>query len=121
MDKNGVLYVLGREKNMIIRPDGHNVWPIQMENVILHHEAVKDCCVVGIPCGQGELPRAVVVLKEQKNKERIESELREMCLQELPERDVPITYSFEEQLPLTDVGKIDVAAVRAHEIEKEIS
>lgn len=121
MNKNGVLYVLGREKNMIIRPDGHNVWPIQMENVILHHEAVKDCCVVGIPCGQGELPRAVVVLKEQKNKERIERELREMCLQELPERDVPITYSFEEQLPLTDVGKIDVAAVRAHEIEKEIS
>lgn len=36
-------------------------------------------------------------------------------------RDVPITYSFEEQLPLTDVGKIDVAEVRAHEIEKEMS
>ena len=121
MNENGVLYVLGREKNMIIRPDGYNVWPIQMENVILHHEAVKDCCVVGIPCGQGELPRAVVVLKEQKNKEKIERELREMCLQELSERDVPITYSFEEQLPLTDVGKIDVAEVRAHEIEKEMS
>ncbi len=124
IDEDGVIYIQGRTKNMIIRPDGHNVWPLEMENVVLMHEDVEDCCVVGIPNknnAQGEYPRAVIVLKEncKKNKKTIELELRELCLNMLPERDVPYSYSFVSSLPLTDVGKIDVAKVRKKELVKK--
>lgn len=123
MDQDGVIYIQGRTKNMIIRPDGHNVWPLEMENIILTHEDVEDCCVVGIPSKtntQGEYPRAVVVLKNNctKDKETIEAELRELCLSMLPERDVPFSYSFVDCLPLTDVGKVDVVKVRKKELAK---
>ena len=124
IDQDGVIYIQGRTKNMIIRPDGHNVWPLEMENIILTHEDVADCCVVGIPSKtntQGEYPRAVVVLKENcsKDAKTIELELRELCLSMLPERDVPYSYSFVSSLPLTDVGKVDVIKVRKKELEKK--
>ena len=124
IDKDGVIYIQGRTKNMIIRPDGHNVWPLEMENIILTHEDVEDCCIVGIPSktnSQGEYPRAVVVLKSgcTKSEQVIEAELRELCLNMLPERDVPFSYSFVASLPLTDVGKVDVVKVRKRELEKK--
>ena len=49
----------------------------------------------------------------------IKSELRELCLNMLPERDVPYTYSFVDYLPLTDVGKVDVVKVRKKELTKK--
>ena len=124
IDENGILYINGRTKNMIIRPDGHNVWPLEMENVILSHDKVQDCCVVGIPCStsiHGELPRAVVVLKKEyaNEKDKIEKELRTLCSSMLPERDVPITYSFRDSLPLTDVGKINSFEVQKMELNSE--
>ena len=124
IDENGILYINGRTKNMIIRPDGHNVWPLEMENVILSHDKVQDCCVVGIPCStsiHGELPRAVVVLKKEyaNEKDHIEKELRALCSSMLPERDVPITYSFRASLPLTDVGKINSFEVKKIELNSE--
>ncbi len=122
MDENGILYIDGRTKNMIIRPDGHNVWPLRMENVILSHDKVQDCCVVGIPCDDsisGEFPRAVVVLKKEyaNEKKEIEMELRSLCSAMLPERDVPITYSFRDSLPLTDIGKINSSEVKRIELK----
>lgn len=109
--EDGVLFTSGRSKRMIIRPDGHNVWPQEMENVIKHHPLVRDCCVVGIASneGQGEYPIALVVLKDENilSFDIIEKELRELCLTSLPERDVPYYYSFEKSLPLTGVGKVD--------------
>ena len=124
IDENGVLYINGRTKNMIIRPDGHNVWPLEMENVILTHDKVQDCCVVGIPCSNnisGEFPRAVVVLKKEyaNKKDSVEKELRLLCSSKLPERDVPITYSFRESLPLTDIGKINAFEVKQLELNSE--
>jgi len=125
IDENGVIFISGRTKNMIIRPDGHNVWPLEMENAILNHNKVKDCCVIGIPNGeskQGEFPHAVVVLKEEYTNDElkiIEKEIREICATLLPERDVPYSYSFEKSLPLTDIGKIDTIKVKKRALEKE--
>ena len=70
---------------MIIRPDGHNVWPMEMENIIKKHPLVENCCVVGIPSNtttQGEFPMAIVVLKEdcQLTPDVVEEQLRELCL-----------------------------------------
>lgn len=116
MTEDGVLYHAGRMKRMIVRPDGHNVWPNEMENIILSHKDVEECCVVGVPSPdttQGEYPWAVVVLNDgcTRSKKEIENELRELCALQLPERDVPYYYSFEGLLPLTGVGKVDFVEV----------
>ena len=54
MDEDGVLFVVDRIKRMIIRPDGHNVFPSQIEAVLARHPQVEACCVVGAPNQKGE-------------------------------------------------------------------
>lgn len=124
MTRDGVLFSCGRTKRMIIRPDGHNVWPMEMENIIKRHSAVEECCVVGIPSDtttQGEFPMAVVVLKDNCTTplEVVEKELRELCSVNLPERDVPYKYTFVDSLPLTNIGKIDFMEVQ-NNVKKRI-
>lgn len=124
MNEDGVLFPSGRIKRMIIRPDGHNVWPMEMENIIKKHPLVENCCVVGIPSNtttQGEFPMAIVVLKEdcQLTPDVVEEQLRELCLTYLPERDVPYEYTFEKELPLTGVGKVDFVKVQEN-VKKKI-
>lgn len=124
MNEDGVLFPSGRIKRMIIRPDGHNVWPMEMENIIKKHPLVENCCVVGIPSNtttQGEFPMAIVVLKEdcQLTPDVVKEQLRELCLTYLPERDVPYEYTFEKELPLTGVGKVDFVKVQEN-VKKKI-
>ncbi len=112
VDQDGFIFILGRMKRMIIRPDGHNVWPSLMEDVIYKHEWVNRCAVVGLvnPDGDaGKIPTAFVELKPDCKMpcEQIEKELDSMCRNELPERDIPLAYRFCDKLPLTAIGKID--------------
>ena len=56
--------IVGRKKEMIIA-SGYNVYPIEVENVIYNHPAVREAAVIGIPDKyRGETVRAIVVLKE---------------------------------------------------------
>ena len=110
---NGVLYIVDRIKRMIVRPDGHNVWPSVIENVLIRHPAVKECAVVGLPnpCGNnGKIPAAFVVLTPEWSEKtfQIECELREMSLREINERDAALLYYFIDEIPLTSVGKVDI-------------
>lgn len=112
MDDNGFVFIKGRIKRMIIRPDGHNVWPSTIESVLTAHVAVKECAVVGLPnpTGKnGKIPTAFVVVNPsvQANVHSVEKELRELSMQKLPERDAAMQYYFIDKLPLTPVGKID--------------
>lgn len=110
MDEEGFIYFKGRIKRMIVRPDGHNVWPLAIENVVAAHPAVKDCAVVGLPNRKGKdgrIPTAFVVIGDNYSEAAAEEELRALCLKELPERDAPLLYYFVEKIPLTSVGKVD--------------
>lgn len=112
MDEDGLLYVRNRKKRVIIRPDGHNVFPSTIENTILKHPAVLSCGVIGIKSDEhvnGSWTKAMVVLKEEYKgqEDRIEQELRKLCLQELPERDGAEYYGFIDELPYTPAGKVN--------------
>lgn len=112
MDEDGFLFVLGRMKRMIIRPDGHNVFPLAIENIILSNDKVENCSVVGVDSQyhtQGQFPKAVIVLKEKyrENADKILKEIENTCENNFPERDVPYYYEFVTELPLTSIGKID--------------
>ena len=116
MDEDGFVYVNGRIKRIIIRYDGFKVFPTFIENVVLSHESVENCCAVGVTDKshvQGKLPVVFVVCKESfKGKEdKIISELKDMCKKELPEYSQPVDFRFCDSLPLTPIGKIDYRAL----------
>lgn len=116
IDEDGVVFFNDRVKRIIVRSDGHNVWPSDSERVIEKHPCVEACCVIGVPdvaAGQGEIVTAFVVIKRdsEKAEEQIIEELKAECLKNLPTRDVPLQYFIRSELPLSGVGKIDYRAL----------
>lgn len=110
MTENGSLFIVGRMKRMLIRPDGHNVWPSQIESVICSHPVVAQCSVVGKRVDgskSGVLPAAFVVVNGGYDHERLRQELIRLNFEKLPERDTAQYYYFIDALPLTPVGKVD--------------
>lgn len=121
MDKDGFTYHLNRIKRMIVRPDGHNVFPIAIENLLMTSDKIKKCIVVGVDSEfdtKGQYPKATIVLNDESiNKEELIKELDEMCNNEFPERDVPYYYEFVQEIPKTLAGKDDYRAIEKLGIE----
>ena len=61
--ESGQLYIRGRKKEMIVTPEGLNVFPEDVERVLNHLPAVRDAAVVGVPIGSEERVHAVLVLE----------------------------------------------------------
>lgn len=109
MSDDGLLYFKERIKRVIVRHDGIKVSPFDIENVLNQIMEVKTSCVVGISDvehGQGEIPVANIVLKDGFKQIDIDI-IRESCEKELGKKYVPAYYVIRDELPLTDVGKVD--------------
>ena len=112
MDEDGMLFIVGRLKRMIVRHDGFKVFPTLIERVIRKNTSVQDCCAVGVKDEkhtQGQLPIVYIVMKgdgSQIQKQTV-TELVNLCKKELPEYAQPHGYYFIEALPLTPIGKVD--------------
>ncbi len=112
INQNGILFFEDREKRLVVRPDGHNVSPSQIENVIMQHPAVISCVVVGIPSekhASGSWPLACIELKEEylNNKEQILKEIDDLCIKKIPPRDKANYYEFVSEVLYTNNGKVD--------------
>lgn len=104
MDAKGFFYLEGRKKDMI-KSGGENVYPREVEEVLLRHPKVKDVVVVGIPQDlRGELIKAYVVLKD--GEEAMAVDLLEHCRRDLARFKVPKRVEFRTELPKTLVGKV---------------
>ena len=122
MKDNGSLFLVDRKKRMIIRYDGFKVFPSFIENVVSEHKDIETCCAVGTQDtahSQGKLPVVYEVLKHDCENERqaLESELAELCKNELPEYAQPVAFKFIEKMPLTPIGKVDYRALEDMEDE----
>ena len=109
MDEDGFLYIKGRIKRMIIKFDGHKVFPAYIEGVIGKHPDVMSCAVVGVKDrdhAQGQAVHAVVQLKSRTEAE-VRPELDKLMVDEIEARGIPASIDFVTEMPHTGMGKID--------------
>ena len=119
MDEEGYLYVDGREKNVIIGPDGFKIAPYEIANIISKHPEVKECSVFGVRNNSfeyGDKPIAYIELKERirsKHEEsKIVSEIKELCEKELSSYYRPAAY-YVGKIIMTPMMKEDTKAMKA--------
>ena len=120
IDEDGFLYFKGRYKR-IIPHGGFKLYPSYIEGIILEHPSIDNCCVISIPSKEyGSSPEAHIVVKKDRVKElnKLKLELIELCKDKLPEYSQPEDFIFEEELPLTSVGKIDYKKLEKIRIKK---
>ena len=103
-DEDGFYYIVDRAKDMIIR-GGFNVYPREIEEVLLSHPAVSLAAVVGVPHERhGEEIKAYVIKNEDAELE--EDELVEWSKEQLASYKYPRVVEFRDELPMTATGKI---------------
>jgi long-chain acyl-CoA synthetase len=104
VDEDGFLYLVGRKKDLIVR-GGHNVYPTDIESVILEHPNVQEAAVVGVPHDVlGEDVAAFVVPKP--GTAIGADELKEFCASHLADYKRPRHVTFVDSLPRNATGKV---------------
>ena len=104
LDEDGFLYLVGRKKDLIVR-GGHNVYPTDIESVILEHPSVREAAVVGVPHDVlGEDIAAFVVVKP--GAAIGAEELKAFCASHLADYKRPRHVTFVESLPRNATGKV---------------
>lgn len=103
-DDQGYLFLLDRAKDMVIS-GGNNVYPREVEEVIILHPKVANCVVFGIPDDYwGEAVHAVVVLKHGES--MTDREVVDFCGEHMAGYKKPKAVDFVSELPVSGYGKI---------------
>jgi len=109
-DAEGHVYIAGRSKDLIIS-GGENVYPAEVEAVLMAHPAVLEAAVIGVAHEKwGQVPRAIVVLRalsETNSTDTLREGLRGFCRERLAKYKVPDSFTFVTSLPRTGAGKVD--------------
>ncbi|MGI8433312.1 MAG: long-chain-fatty-acid--CoA ligase [Nocardioidaceae bacterium] len=103
-DEDGYYYIVDRAKDMVIR-GGFNVYPREVEEVLITHPAVSLAAVVGVPHDQhGEEIKAFVIVAP--GAQLTEEELVEWAREQMASYKYPRLVEFRDELPMTATGKI---------------
>ncbi len=109
LDEDGDLWVVQRRSDLIVS-GGENVYPAEVERVLLEHPSVREACVVGIRDDEwGEKVAAALVLQPGAAIEK--QEIQDFCRGHLAGYKLPRLIRFLPELPRTASGKIQRAAV----------
>ncbi|WP_082956559.1 FadD3 family acyl-CoA ligase [Mycobacterium sp. E787] len=105
LDEAGRLRIVGRKKDMFI-VGGFNAYPAEIEGFLMHHPAVAQAAVIGVPDERlGQVGKAFVVCNDRKNTVSAE-ELIGWCRERMAGFKVPRSVEFREALPLNATGKV---------------
>jgi len=103
-DTDGYLYLVERKKDLILR-GGFNIYPREVEDVIIQHPGVLEVAVIGVPDAVfGEEVAAVVVVKGDQS--LTEEELLTFCQARLAKNKSPRYVHFVSELPKNALGKM---------------
>lgn len=103
-DAEGYYYIVDRKKDMYIS-GGENVYPAQIEQVLLQHPKVDQAAVVGVPHAKwGEVGCAAIVLRA--GEQASEEEILNFCQGKLAKFKIPKSVAFVLELPRTHSGKV---------------
>jgi long-chain acyl-CoA synthetase len=110
-DEDGFIYITDRVKDMIIS-GGSNIYPREVEEVLLKHSAIEEACVVGVPDPVwGEAVQAVVVLRPGAT--ATQDDVIDFCRDRLASYKKPKAVDFVDQLPKSAFGKVAKKEVKA--------
>ena len=108
-DEDGFIYLVDRKKDVIIT-GGENLYPVQIEDFIRAHPAVKDVAVIGLPDPRlGEIAAAIIELKPEYSN-TTEADIENFCL-DMPKYKRPKKIIFA-QVPRNPTGKIEKPKLR---------
>jgi len=108
MDEEGFIYLVDRKKDVIIT-GGENIYPVQIENFLRQHDAIKDVAVIGLPDTRlGEITAAIIEVKPERT--LTVDEVNEFCLG-LPRYKRPRKVIFD-LVPRNPTGKIEKPKIR---------
>jgi acyl-CoA synthetase (AMP-forming)/AMP-acid ligase II len=108
-ERDGFIYLVDRAKDVIIS-GGENLYPVQIEDFLREHSAIKDVAVIGLPDARlGEIAAAVISVKE--GMDLTENDVNEFCL-DLPRYKRPRKIIFAP-VPRNPTGKIEKPKLRA--------
>ena len=111
LDDEGDLFIVQRRVDLIVSV-GENIYPAEVEAVLLAHPAVAECCVVGLPdAGWGQRVGAAVVANADLKLEV--GDLERICRLKLAGYKVPRSWQVMDALPRNSAGKVQRAEVRA--------
>jgi long-chain acyl-CoA synthetase len=111
VDADGYVYIHDRVKDMIVS-GGENVYPAEVENVLMSHPAIADVAVIGVPHDRwGETAKAMVVKKP--DVEVTEQEIIDYARERLAKFKCPTSVDWLEALPRNPTGKILKKDLRA--------
>ena len=118
VDKDGFVYIVDRKKDMIL-VSGFNVYPNEVEDVVMMHPGVRECAAVGVP--DEHSGEAVKIFVVRKDPNLTAQELITHCHKYLTGYKVPKHVEFRTDLPKTNVGKILRRELTRTSIESRLS
>lgn len=116
MDEDGFHFIEGRKKDMILC-SGYNVYPDEIDRVLMEHDAVLEAASIGVPDEKrGETVKSFIVLKPGKSVTA--DALIAHCRENLAPYKVPREIEFRDALPKSSVLKVLRRELRAEELKK---
>ena len=116
-DEDGYVKIVGRKKDMIV-VSGFNVYPDEVDAVLISHPAVLECATIGVPDPKrGETVKSFLVLIEGQSVTA--EEIREFCKKQLAPYKVPWFVEFLDELPKSSMMKILRKDLRAKEVARQ--
>jgi long-chain acyl-CoA synthetase len=116
MDEEGYFRIVGRKKDMILC-SGFNVYPDEIDRVLMAHPKVFESCTIGVPDEKrGETVKAFVVA--QPGQALTEQELDAWCRKQLAPYKVPHEWEFRGELPKSSMMKLLRRVLRDEEVAR---
>jgi long-chain acyl-CoA synthetase len=117
MDEDGYFYIVGRKKDMII-VSGCNVYPDEVDGVLMRHPAVLEAATIGVPHEKrGESVKSFIVLRPGMT--ATAEEIVAYCRDDLAAYKVPRAIEFRSELPKSPILKILRRELREQELAKK--